>query len=304
MRARASPRNAGRRCSTGFAAWGRSPRSRAPGSGCTSPAAWSRHTGGPSAWTRRPVGGQTSTSRFPKRNAISRSRPIARPPRPRCDRAHSARSRFLLASAAPPSRAGRIGRSCPERVSSQTLGDRLSGLSRAELGGLVALVAITVGGAGLWYVRSLPHPVEVRADAAPPAVGASATSSPDVLPILVDVAGWVRHPGVYEFHDGDRVIDAIDAAGGARRGAALDALNLAAPLADGTQILVQRQQPLATAAVPGSSASAGGTTTKININTATAQELDALPGVGEVIAQRTGRLDPSMTCSMSAGSVR
>jgi len=171
-------------------------------------------------------------------------------------------------------------------VSSQTLGDRLSTLSRAELGGLVALVAITVGGAGLWYVRSLPRPVEVLADAASPAAGASATSSPDLIPILVDVAGWVRQPGVYEFHDGDRVIDAIEAAGGARRGAALDALNLAAPLADGTQILVQRQQPLATAAVPGSSASAGGTTTKININTATAQELDALPGVGEVIAQR------------------
>ena len=150
----------------------------------------------------------------------------------------------------------------------------------------MALVAITVGGAGLWYVRSLPRPVEVRAATTSPAAGASTTSSPGVVPILVDVAGWVRRPGVYEFHDGDRVIDAIEAAGGARRGAALDALNLAAPLADGTQILVQRQQPLATAAVPGSSASAGGTTTKININTATAQELDALPGVGEVIAQR------------------
>jgi len=167
-----------------------------------------------------------------------------------------------------------------------TLRDRLSGLSRAELGGVVALVVITVGGAGLWYVRSLPRPVEVRAATTSPAAGASTTSSPGVVPILVDVAGWVRRPGVYEFHDGDRVIDAIEAAGGARRGAALDALNLAAPLADGTQILVQRQQPLATAAVPGSSASAGGTTTKININTATAQELDALPGVGEVIAQR------------------
>ena len=146
----------------------------------------------------------------------------------------------------------------------------------------MALVAITVGGAGLWYVRSLPRPVEVRADPASPAAGASATSSPDVVPILVDVAGWVRHPGVYEFHDGDRVIDAIDAAGGARRGAVLDALNLAAPLADGTQILVPRREASA-----GSETSVGGgvTSSKVNINSASAEELEALPGIGEVIAQ-------------------
>jgi competence protein ComEA len=163
----------------------------------------------------------------------------------------------------------------------------LSGLSRAELGGLVALVAITVGGAGLWYVRSLPRPVEVRAAAASPAAGASATSSPDVVPILVDVAGWVRHPGVYEFHDGDRVIDAIEAAGGARRGAALDALNLAAPLTDGTQILVPRREASGSApSAPSAPSVVGGvTSSKVNINSASAEELETLPGIGEVIAQ-------------------
>jgi competence protein ComEA len=155
-------------------------------------------------------------------------------------------------------------------------------LSRAELGGLVALVAITIGGAGLWYVRSLPRPVEVQAATASPDVPTSATSSPDVVPILVDVAGWVRRPGVYEFHDGDRVIDAIEAAGGARRGAALDALNLAAPLADGTQILVPRRQASGSVG----SVDSGATPSKVNINAASATELEALPGVGEVIAQR------------------
>lgn len=146
----------------------------------------------------------------------------------------------------------------------------------------MVLVAITVGGAGLWYARSLPRPVEVRAA---PAAATSATSSPDVVPILVDVAGWVRRPGVYEFHDGDRVIDAIEAAGGARRGAALDALNLAAPLADGTQILVPRRQaPGSVGSVP--SVGGGATPSKVNINAASAAELEALPGVGEVIAQR------------------
>jgi competence protein ComEA len=148
----------------------------------------------------------------------------------------------------------------------------------------VALLAITVGGAGLWYVRSLPRPVEVLSATTSPAAGASATSSPDVVPILVDVAGWVRRPGVYEFHDGDRVIDAIEAAGGARRGAALDALNLAAPLGDGTQILVPRRQ---TSWSAGSAPSVGGgaTSSKVNVNSASAVELEALPGIGGVIAQ-------------------
>jgi len=99
----------------------------------------------------------------------------------------------------------------------------------------------------------------------------------------VDVAGWVRRPGVYEFHEGDRIIDAIEAAGGARRGAALESLNLAMPLVDGTQVLVPRAVAGgASGAVASGSASMG----KVNINTATASELEALPGVGEVIAQR------------------
>lgn len=144
-------------------------------------------------------------------------------------------------------------------------------------------MAITVGGAGLWYVRSLPRPVEVRTATSSPAAAPSAASSPEALPILVDVAGWVRRPGVYEFHEGDRVIDAIEAAGGAKAGAALDALNLAAPLADGTQILVPRRQAPGSV---GSAATAGGpaVSSKVNINSASAVELEALPGVGEVIA--------------------
>jgi competence protein ComEA len=105
------------------------------------------------------------------------------------------------------------------------------------------------------------------------------------VPILVDVAGWVRRPGVYELREGQRVIDAIEAAGGARSGAALDALNLAAPLVDGTQVLVPRPARGAAAAPPGTAPSPG-TPTTININTASASELETLPGIGEVIAQR------------------
>ena len=169
-------------------------------------------------------------------------------------------------------------------MSEGSIRERLATLSRGELVGLAALLAVTLGGAGLWYVRSLPRPVEVAAmpgGGEAPVATASAGPSPEVM-ILVDVAGWVRRPGVYEFEEGARVIDAIDAAGGARSGALLESLNLAAPLADGIQILVPRQGK--TVAPPASGAVAG-VAGLINVNSATAIELEELPGVGEVIAQ-------------------
>jgi len=168
-------------------------------------------------------------------------------------------------------------------MSEGSLRERLAALSRGELIGLVALLAVTIGGAGLWYVRSLPRPVEVSTtpSGATASAPASASPSPEVI-VLVDVAGWVRHPGVYEFGEGARVIDAIDAAGGVRTGALLEALNLAAPLADGTQILVPREGQEGVAPPVTGGAVAGGL---INVNTATATELEELPGVGEVIGQ-------------------
>ena len=170
-----------------------------------------------------------------------------------------------------------------------SIGDRLSSLSRNELVGLGVVVVVTLGGVGLWYTRSLPKPVAVQAT--PAAVAESSAGSvagspsPSPVPLFVDVAGWVRHPGVYEFATGQRVIDAIDAAGGARPGADLAALNLAAPLTDGTQILVQKSGPAPAGAgstIPGTGESGGGAL--VNVNTASATELEALDGVGEVIA--------------------
>jgi len=172
----------------------------------------------------------------------------------------------------------------------ESIRERLSSLSRAELAGLVAVLVVTLGGAGLWYVRSLPRPVEVHAAATPtgpsaPASVAGAQASPSAGLVLVDVAGWVRRPGVYEFATGARVIDAIEAAGGARPGAMLEALNLAAPLADGTQILVPREGE-AGAVPPVAAGSGSGAAGLVNVNTASATELETLPGIGEVIAQR------------------
>ena len=170
-----------------------------------------------------------------------------------------------------------------------SLRERLDGLSRGELTGLVIVVVATLLGAGLWYTRSLPRPVDIAApsDAASPQVASdpATSASPSLVTIIVDVAGWVRQPGVYEFTSGQRVIDAVNRAGGPKKGADLTALNLAAPLTDGTQIVV----PQTGAAVPGGtgSTSAGGTTAGaalININTASETELETLSGVGPVTA--------------------
>lgn len=161
--------------------------------------------------------------------------------------------------------------------------ERVSALSRGELVALVSVLVVTLGAAGLWYVRSLPRPVEVRAEptGVGPTGGAPASPSPAEV-VLVDVAGWVRRPGVYEFAEGARVIDAIEAAGGPRRGAMLSALNLAAPLVDGTQVLVPKQgEAGAVAPVAGGGSLSG----LVNINTASASELEELPGIGEVLAQ-------------------
>jgi competence protein ComEA len=166
--------------------------------------------------------------------------------------------------------------------------ERLDSLSRAELAGLVVVVAATLAGAGLWYMRSLPKPIAIASGGEAAQGGGAApvvasTPSASSAPIIVDVAGLVRRPGVYEFVVGDRVIDAVERAGGARPGADLSGLNLAAPLADGTQIMVPKQ---GAAGATGSTSSDGSSSSGalININSASATELEELSGIGEVLA--------------------
>jgi competence protein ComEA len=100
-------------------------------------------------------------------------------------------------------------------------------------------------------------------------------------PVVVDVAGRVRHPGLVTLPSGSRVADALRAAGGPTPGTDLTSLNLARKVVDGEQIVV---------GVPGAaaqtSAGAPGASNPVNLNTATAAELDQLPGVGPVLAQR------------------
>jgi competence protein ComEA len=103
--------------------------------------------------------------------------------------------------------------------------------------------------------------------------------------IVVDVAGKVRRPGIATLPAGSRVVDALAAAGGPRRGVRTGSLNLARVLTDGEQIVVGLPAPSGVAASAASAPTSGAGTPLVNINTATESELEELPGVGPVTAQ-------------------
>ena len=103
--------------------------------------------------------------------------------------------------------------------------------------------------------------------------------------LVVHVVGEVRRPGLYRLREGARIADAVRRAGGARRGADLAALNLAAPLVDGVQVLVPARS------APGLAPAAGSGDTDVpagpvSLSSATIEELDELPGVGPITAQK------------------
>lgn len=134
-----------------------------------------------------------------------------------------------------------------------------------------------------------------EAPADPAANTAYAESTPTAVPsttapavLVVDVAGKVHHPGIVELPAGSRVVDALEAAGGPLRGVSLLSLNLARLVVDGEQIVVGVAVP----SVPGLPSSGGSTSSTsgasiapVNLNSATEEQLDALPDVGPVTVQ-------------------
>ena len=128
---------------------------------------------------------------------------------------------------------------------------------------LAFLAAVIVVGLVILVLqhRGGPKPLEIRFD--DPAL--------DGRSIEVYVTGAVQEPGVYTLHEGDRIEDALAAAGGTTDDADTESLNMAERVDDEEKVVIRR---------------VGETSPRININSATAQELDALPGIGEVYSQK------------------
>ena len=141
--------------------------------------------------------------------------------------------------------------------------------------GAVAVVVLALGGRLLMRPShaSVPPPIRV-ARSAPPKTA---------KPLYVDVVGAVRRPGLYRVHAGARVADALARAGGPTGKADLDVVNLAALLADGEQVVVPRRGTATSAVAGGPPVAASG---PVHLNSATLEQLDALPGVGPVTAQK------------------
>jgi len=180
-------------------------------------------------------------------------------------------------------------------------GTRLNPGRRGVLA-MAVVTVLTVLVAGGWVLASRPHPM-LAAESTPTGAPATSVASPSgsaSVPagrpspaqpagsgLVVDVVGKVRRAGIYRLPAGARVDDAVRAAGGLLAGVDPVSVNLARRLVDGEQLVIgQAAQPnaagpAATAPAPGSSGGAG----PLDLNSATVAQLDALPGVGPVLAQ-------------------
>jgi competence protein ComEA len=150
---------------------------------------------------------------------------------------------------------------------------RLLVAAAGSLALLLLLGRFVLGAGTTTSVASLPPP---------PAEGAGVTGLPSAR-VVVHVVGAVRRPGLYRLRQGSRIADAVTRAGGATSKAELAGVNLAAPLADGEQVVVPQRGPSAGSVSTGDASSGSG---PVQLSTATLEELDELPGVGPVTAQK------------------
>jgi competence protein ComEA len=143
--------------------------------------------------------------------------------------------------------------------------------------GLVILLTLTVGLGGFYFLNSRPQAEPVVIQEIPTAATESVTTL-----LIINVAGKVKNPGVYQLPPGSRVVDALEAAGQQLKGVDISDINLARVLVDGEQILIGSNRT-----VSGKVAAKKITIDNpLDINRATIAQLDTLPGIGPVTAQR------------------
>ena len=153
--------------------------------------------------------------------------------------------------------------------------------STALVGVCIALAALVLLGQRLAHAGAASEPEPVATALEP------ASSAPVRSVLVVHVVGEVRRPGLYRLREGSRIADAVHRAGGALRDADLSAVNLAAPLVDGIQVAVPERAALGVAP-PASAGGSGGAAIAplVSLSSATIEQLDELPGVGPVTAQK------------------
>jgi competence protein ComEA len=153
----------------------------------------------------------------------------------------------------------------------------------------LAVIAVAVG--GMWLLRGSPPrpedtlPFAQRSTTTTSALAVSTTTSAASTAVVVHVAGAVVAPGVYTLAGSPRVTDAVAAAGGISVEADANAVNLAAPVRDGERVYIPKVGEAAPVVVGASGAAMPpGPAGPVNLNSATAEQLDTLPGVGPATA--------------------
>jgi len=148
-------------------------------------------------------------------------------------------------------------------------------------------IMLAMGGVFFWLNRPQPAPITISTPV--PTATPTLTPIPTLALVRIYISGAVRKPDVYVLPPGSIVKDAVAAAGGTTADADMDRINLALALHDQQQIYVPRQgetDPPAPPPTGGQPLAPPSSTSKVNINTASLEELDTLPGIGPAIAQR------------------
>jgi competence protein ComEA len=150
---------------------------------------------------------------------------------------------------------------------------------RALAGALLLAALLVLAGRHLLQAGTptVPPPAPIVAEKR------SAATSPK---LFVHVVGAVRRPGLYRLGEGTRIADAVARAGGATRKADMSLINLAAPVADGVQVVVPRRAATASQGGAATASTPASTSGPVQLSTATLEQLDALPGIGPVTAQK------------------